>query len=224
MRKGVLDGIILSIAEETEAKQDFTHLQEAISEEMPIVLFDRVSHTLNCDKVIADDFEAAFNATQKLIDSGCSTIAVISLIDDTSVGKLRVDGYKAAMTANDLEEIFVFKIKKEEDFNSVMVNELNQRKFDAFLCLEESATVQILQVIKSFGYQVPADVSITSFTNGKLQRYLTPSITTISQHGKRVGKKAAKMLIDRLENKSTDYDFQTKVVKTTLIARESTKQ
>jgi LacI family transcriptional regulator len=37
------------------------------------------------------------------------------------------------------------------------------------------------------------------FTDGIISKYSTPTITTVSQSGKKMGHKAAKMLIDRLE-------------------------
>ena len=72
-------------------------------------------------------------------------------------------------------------------------------------------------------YKIPDDMSIICFTNGKLPQYVSPAITTISQHGKYIGETAAKMLISRLENKQ-EMDFSTKIIKTSLIERETTKR
>jgi LacI family transcriptional regulator len=47
-----------------------------------------------------------------------------------------------------------------------------------------------------------------------------PPLTTISQHGKDIGKVATQKLINRLKNKSLEYS--TTVIETTLIKRGTT--
>jgi LacI family transcriptional regulator len=54
--------------------------------------------------------------------------------------------------------------------------------------------------------------------------YSTPTITTVSQNGTKMGKKAAKMLIDRLESEEEEEEhYRTEVIETHIIERESTK-
>jgi LacI family transcriptional regulator len=75
------------------------------------------------------------------------------------------------------------------------------------------------------GIQVPNDLSVIAFTDGIISKYSTPTITTVSQNGKKMGAKAAKILIKRLE--ADDYNegeenYVTEVISTHLIEREST--
>jgi LacI family transcriptional regulator len=224
LKSGTIDGFLLSIAEETQIKQDFSHLKNAINEGVPIVLFDRITDEVECDKVIVDDFEGARNATEYLIKTGCKKIALVSLIDNLSVGKLRIEGYKKALQENNIpvEEKNIIRLNKKEDFEISMKIVLADKSIDALLCLEESSAIKSLQLVKSMQYKIPEEMSIICFTNGKLPQHVTPSITTISQHGKFIGETAVKMLIDRLESK-TEYGFSTKIIKTSLIIRETTK-
>jgi LacI family transcriptional regulator len=55
---------------------------------------------------------------------------------------------------------------------------------------------------------------------------LSPSLTTVSQHGPEIGEAAAKLLIERLENTNLDEEivYKTTVIKTELRDRESTKK
>ncbi|WP_406685160.1 LacI family transcriptional regulator [Seonamhaeicola sp. MEBiC1930] len=225
LKNGTLDGFILSLAEETQAKGEYQHLKNTINEGVPMVMFDRVTDDIECDKVIVDDFEGARHATNHLIKTGCKRIALISVIDNLSVGKLRVKGYKKALADNQIEidQKLIVKIGKQEDFEIAMKIVLADKSIDGLLCLEESSAVQSLEIVKRMGYNIPKDLSIICFTNGKLPQYVTPKITTISQHGKYIGETAAHMLIDRLEGNSKE-PFQTKVIKTSLIERESTRK
>ena len=52
---GSIDGFIMSLSKETQNKGDFHHISEAINQGMPVVMFDRVTNDIFCDKVIIDD-------------------------------------------------------------------------------------------------------------------------------------------------------------------------
>jgi LacI family transcriptional regulator len=89
LANGSTDGFIISVAKETQQKEDYHHLQEVIEQGMPLVMFDRVIDEINCDKVIIDDVIGAKKAVQHLINTKCKNIALISTVDYVSVGKLR---------------------------------------------------------------------------------------------------------------------------------------
>ncbi|MDD5148872.1 MAG: LacI family DNA-binding transcriptional regulator [Flavobacterium sp.] len=223
LKSGTIDGFIVSIAEETQINKNFNHFIEAINEGVPIVLFDRITDAINCDKVIVNDIEGARHATEHLIKTGCKKIALVSVIDTLSVGKLRVEGYKKALTDHNIaiNEKIIVRLNKKEDLETSMKIILSDKSIDGLLCLEESSAIQSLQLIKSMNYKIPEEMSIICFTNGKLPQHVTPAITTISQHGKYIGEVATKMLVDRLEGKS-ELEFTTKIIKTSLIERETT--
>lgn len=225
LKNGTLDGFILSMAEETQIKQDFTHFKAAIDEGVPMVLFDRVSRRVDCDRVIVDDLEGAFHATRRMIRSGCKRIALVSIIDNLSVGKLRVEGYKKALleSGHEIEEKLIVRIGKNEDFDTVIKIVLADKKIDGLLCLEESSAIKCLILVKAMNYKIPDEMSIISFTNGELPKYVSPSITTISQHGLHIGETSARMLIERLEGDSENMPTREKVIKTSLVERESTR-
>ncbi len=72
---------------------------------------------------------------------------------------------------------------------------------------------------------VPKDLAIIAFTDGIISKYSTPTITTVSQSGIKMGKKAAEILIARLESEEDDNDeeiYKTEIIETHLIEREST--
>ncbi|PQV51240.1 LacI family transcriptional regulator [Jejuia pallidilutea] len=226
LKSDTLDGILISLAEETQVKQKYAHLKNAINEGVPVVMFDRVSEEINCDKVVVNDLEGAYHATKHLIQTGCKRVALISVIDNLSVGKLRVQGYKKALQEFKIpvEEKLIVRIGKHEDFDTVLKITLADKTIDGLLCLEESSAVNALQIIKHMQYNIPEDMSIACFTNGKMLQHLTPSISAISQHGKYIGETAAKLLIDRIENEDQNKPFETKVIKTSLIERQSTRK
>ncbi len=59
LSNGTIDGFILSVSEEAQKLQDYSHFTEIINDGTPIVMFDRIAEEVECDKVVVDDFNSA---------------------------------------------------------------------------------------------------------------------------------------------------------------------
>ena len=222
---GTVDGLIVSMAEETQFKGELGHFQNILDEQVPLVMFDRVADDILCDKVIVDDFEAGYKTTKYLLNIGCKAVAVVTGIDHSSVGGLRVAGYKKALEEAGIpyDDKLILRIGKNDDLEILITFLLNYNSMDGIMALDEITAVEVLKLIKEKGYRVPEDISVVGFTNGTLSRYVTPALTAVSQHGTYIGETAAKILIDRIEERAPQ-DCTTKVIKTSLIVRDSTKK
>ena len=222
---GTVDGLIVSMAEETQFKNKLDHFQNILDEQIPLVMFDRVSDGIICDKVVVDDFEAGYKTTKYFINIGCRTVALVTAIDHSSVGKLRVEGYRKALEEANIpfDDKLILRLGKEDDLEVLLTFLLNYKSIEGIMALDEITAVEVLRLIKAMGYRVPEDISVIGFTNGKLSRYVSPALTAVSQHGTYIGETAAKVLIERIESKEY-MDSTTKVIKTSLIVRDSTKR
>ncbi|WP_066222707.1 LacI family DNA-binding transcriptional regulator [Formosa haliotis] len=227
LENGLIDGLLISLSEETETKQYFKHIEDFINNAGPVVMFDRISDTITTDKVIVDDFNCAYKATEHLIKTGCKHISVVSTLDNTlGIIKLRVDGYLKALQDYNIpvNPKLINLIKKSYDFETEIKTMLDYQDVDAIIGLEEFSAVESMVIAQERGYTIPDDISIISFTNSDFFKYTNPSITCINQHSVFMGKTAAEILFSRIENqKTTEQDFITKTIKTTLIERGSTK-
>lgn len=229
LANGNIDGFIISLSKETQQKGDFHHISEIISQGMPVVMFDRVTNDVLCDKVIIDDIDAAFNATQHLIDSKRKKIALISTVDYVSVGKLRTDGYLKALKLNHIEtnKNIILKIEDVTNFENEIENLIKNNGIDAIFAVNELFAVTAIKMAMKLGKKIPEDIAIIGFTDGIISKYSSPAITTVSQNGVLMGEKAAKMLIERLEAEEVEYNetyqehYKTEVIETHLILRES---
>jgi LacI family transcriptional regulator len=227
LSNGTIDGFILSVSEEAQKLHEYDHFSAIINDGTPIVMFDRIAEGIECDKVIVDDFDSAFNSTKRLIEMGCKNIALLSSIDNLSVGKLRADGYLKALEDNNIpiNENIILRTDSEEDLKSKIDVIFDTNAIDGVFALEENDSVAALKMGLKKGYKIPEEFSIIGFADGILaSRRLTPSLTTISQHGVEIGEVAAKLLIDRLESKEENIPYETVVIKTKLKERESTRK
>ncbi|MEN8775506.1 MAG: LacI family DNA-binding transcriptional regulator [Polaribacter sp.] len=229
LSNGSIDGFILSMAEETVLKNNFKHFDEILQNGTPIVMFDRVAESINCDKVITDDFKGASKTVKYLAKSGSKNIAFISTISNLKVGKKRHQGYlkgleKAGLPINNNLIINIL----EEDYKkyeSILTPIFNDNEIDAVITTDESSAIAAMKVAQKKGYKVPENFAVVSFSNGILARHSSPKLTTVSQHGEQMGETAAELLINRLEDKSEEEpEHKTIIIKTDLVERNSTKK
>ncbi len=226
LANGSIDGFIISLSKETQAKKDFHHLTEVIDQGMPLVMFDRVSDDIYCDKVIIDDAQGAYEAVNHLIKTGCKKIALITTVDYVSVGMLRTLGYMKALQDAGIEvnEDLILKIEDIENCEKAIAELFNNQKFDAVFAVNELFAVTGMKIAQKRGFSIPDDISFIGFTDGILSKHATPTLTTVAQHGIEMGEIAAKMLIDKLEERVDEDACFVEIIKTSLIERESTKK
>ncbi|RTY88057.1 LacI family transcriptional regulator [Flavobacterium sp. RSP49] len=227
LSNGTIDGFIVSVSEEAQKNQEYSHFSAIINDGTPIVMFDRIADGVDCDKVIVDDFDSALDSTQHLIDLGCKNIALFSSVDNLSVGKLRADGYLKALEINNIpvNNALILRTDSDENLNNLIENIFDTNTIDGIFALDENDSVAALRIGLKKGYKIPESLSIIGFADGILaSRRLSPSLTTVSQHGIEIGEVAAKLLIDRLESKEEHIPYETVVIKTKLKERESTRK
>lgn len=226
LANGSIDGFIMSLSKETQFKGDFHHITEVINQGMPVVMFDRITNEVLCDKVIIDDKMAAYEAVQSLIDKGRKKIALVTTVDYVSVGKLRTDGYTKALLDNGLpfDENLIIKIENIDTCEIIIGKLLEDKAIDAVFAVNEIFAVTCIKTANKIGLNVPKDLAVIAFTDGMISKYSTPTITTVSQSGLKMGNRAAKIIIDRLESEEEDGEenYITEVIETYLVEREST--
>lgn len=233
LANGSIDGFILSVAKETLLLQDYHHFYETINQGMPIVMFDRVVNEIACDKVVVDDKLGSKKAVAKLIESGCKNIALITTKDYVNVGKLRTQGYLEALEEHKIEPKASLIIKVGEDKDKEVEIETLEKEIsllfekeqdiDGIFAVNELYAISAMKIAIQKGYKIPEEMSIIAFTDGVLSKHSIPALSTISQHALEMGKKSATMLIDKLEELVEEEKYQTEVINTTLIERDTTR-
>lgn len=231
---GSIDGFIISLSKQTLQKKDYSHLQETINQNIPIVMFDRVVDEIPSDKIIINDREAGRMAVQKLIDEGRRKILLLTTKDYLHIGRLRTEGYRDALAANNIpynEELIVRigELGDSDEDQKILEDRINKifehhPDIDGIFGVNEIYAITALNVARARGIEVPEQISVIGFSDGILSKCARPHLTTISQHGFQMGAIAAKTLINRLEkmDEGEQVNYSTQVVKTELILRDST--
>ncbi len=95
------------------------------------------------------------------------------------------------------------------------------RDFTALVAFNDITAIGAIRVLHEAHLKVPQDVSVVGFDDINAAHFHVPSLTTIRQPLKHMGKLAAGILLDRITNPSAPYP-STMLAKPTLIVREST--
>ena len=232
LASGPIDGFIISIAKETLKRQDFHHIQETIDMGIPVVLFDRVINTLQCDKVIVDDRGGAEAATTTLIKKNRKNILLLTTQDFISVGNLRTQGYLDALKKSQINPdnnriIKVIDSTNSEEEMLALEKQIeglitDNIPFDGIVAVNEIYAACALKVLRKHNLSVPEDVAIICFTDGVISKYSSPSLTTVSQHAEDIGEISVELLIDKLTDKSPNDETITKIIMCSIVEREST--
>jgi len=227
LSNGSVDGFIISIAEETELNKEFNHFNDALAFKLPIVMLDRVANGVNCDKVITNNREAGKLAVERLAESGCKHIAFASSISHLKVSQDLLKGYHDGINnlGRKIDESQIVSVKEDHysGYENMLLPLFKDNTIDGIVATSEGVALAAMKIALKKGKSIPDDFSAIGFTNGILARHSNPKLTTVSQHGEIMGATAAKMLINRLENSNEEKEFKTKVIKTDIVERNSTK-
>ncbi|MGB5555800.1 MAG: LacI family DNA-binding transcriptional regulator, partial [Flavobacteriaceae bacterium] len=136
LANGSVDGFILALSGGTQQKNDFSHLKEVADQGIPIVLFDRVTAEIDCDKVFINDKQIAHDAVIKLIEDGRKNIALITTENYFNVSMERSEGYKEALKNKGIEqnENLILTLPYDVIEEKVIADFFKRGKIDAVLC------------------------------------------------------------------------------------------
>lgn len=222
-----IDGLIISVSAETK---NFSYFKELSQKGMPIVFFDRIVDNIETHKVIVDNYKGAYDATVHLIQNGYRNIATLSNAPVLSIARDRLAGYKAALQDNGLE------VKDElirhcvhggmllDEVETAMNDLLAlKNKPDAILASADKLTTGCLRILKSNGLKVPDDMALVGFSNTDLTELLDPPLSVIRQPAFEMGEVATDLLLQLIESKRPVTEFETRVLSTELIVRDSSQ-
>jgi LacI family transcriptional regulator, sucrose operon repressor len=174
--------------------------------------------------VFYNDYEAAVEMTKYIIEKGHKKIGFIGVTEeDPSVGYLRKKGFLDTMNQHQLpvEKSWLvngdFTIESGYKGIKDIVSKSKQVPTATFVVTDRMA-IGAIEYLKEHGYQVPRDMAIAGIGASVISKYISPSLTTIDYFNKDAGEKAAKMLLDQLNNKKSVKKIKNKY---RLIKRDS---
>jgi LacI family transcriptional regulator len=221
LASGTVDGVLLALSEET--------IKNITLKNIPVVMFDRITDKISCDKVIIDDFDAIYNEVKSLAKLGRRKIGFISSISNLNVGKLRTNGFRKASVDffGKFDSNLVLNLTNQTNNSSMKpfydadVHKnieqflLDNNDLDAIIAADNLSGVISINIASKLNIKVPKELSIVGFGDKLISMLSYPKLTIINQHAVQIGQRAAELLISRINSKTTDYTFVTEIIPTT---------
>lgn len=219
-----VDGMIISISMQTD---DDRHFKLFSDKNIPILFFDRFCPTIECDRIVVDDFDSGYKITQHLISRGCKRIAHIAGPELLNIYRDRKGGYLKAIKDAGLPMIEsyleVTQLTKEEGVQAFARLMSLETPPDGVFCGNDTTALGALEYCRQNNVKVPEDVALIGFSDEPFSGLVTPSLSTVKQPGYQMGYQAAQKIIHRIEHSNATSPFEQIVLPTQLIIRESSR-
>ncbi|MDG1136182.1 MAG: LacI family DNA-binding transcriptional regulator [Bacteroidales bacterium] len=216
-----VDGLLVSFSKETK---DFSHFQQIIDNEIPIVFYDRAINNLKADMVVVDDYTGAYDAVNHLISKGCRRVAFYSAPQHLVLGKDRLQGYIDALENNGIiyDKNLVYSCDSYDSAIKISNSVLKKvDKPDGVFAVNDLTALGVMKVAKKLGISIPEELKIVGFENSRNSVLTEPELSSVDQFGYILGKKAASILLERMKDETANYEPVKHVIKTKLIVRGS---
>lgn len=221
-----VDCILISISAET---QSASYLEEVSNNNIELIQFDRCLDSLNSFKVLNDNKEVSYITVKNLIDNGYCRIAFIGGPIHLSVFKNRKEGYMEAIKEAGLAIPYNFIIDNalSKEKAAKVTAELLALKEppDAIFTVSDHQSLGVLQVANSLGIKVPEQLGIFGFANEAFTELITPTLSSIDQKSKELGKCAANLYFKKiLPGSFITETSKTEIIKSEIIHRQSSSR
>jgi DNA-binding LacI/PurR family transcriptional regulator len=195
-----VDGVILP-----PIHQHSKVVEGLIESGVPIVCVDRKLVRENVDTVVINNEKGGYMAVKHLIDLGHRRIAILSSSPQFSSFEERQKGYEKALTDHGIE-IDLAYIKEGDPRSSETARVLTKELIaletppTAIFATNNLMTLGVIEAINEKKMKIPADISVIGFDDMPWAKAITPPLTVIKQPGYEMGRRAAELMFQRVED------------------------
>ncbi len=180
------------------------HLSTFAGKHWPMVLADRYFPGLPLPYVVSDNHAGAREAVDYLIDNGHNRIACVQGSRGTSPNEDRLQGYREALTAKQIEvdETLVVGdgFGEQNGYISTKLLLKSAPDITAIFAMSNLISLGVLRAIAEEGLRVPEDISVVSFDDQPYSAYLASPMTAVALRCSEMGRIAVKLLFDRIQS------------------------
>jgi LacI family transcriptional regulator len=219
LTQGLVDGLLIVLPSNLEA-----YLEDLDSRHFPYVLIDHAGTGISSNTVKAKNWEGSLEATAYLAGLGHRRIGFVQGVMTVDSAKERLAGYEAALTRHGLAVDMA--LIRPGDF----AWQSGYEAAKSFLSLAQPPTAVIassdvcafgvMEGLLAQGLRVPEDVSVIGFDDIPEAITVRPSLTTVRQDLRQMGRIATRVLVDCVDDPTRPTEkIELPMV---LIPREST--
>lgn len=178
--------------------------------------------------IAVDDRVESEKMTEYLLGLGHRQIALITERSECPIGRLRMEGYRAAFAKRQLPvpEQLICYVQEEIEHYSMENGYLTAKKLlesgekvTAIYAVADSLAIGVCRAVLEAGKRIPEDISVAGFDGIEMGEYYNPKLTTIKQPAEEIARKTIRLLLDVIAERK---EHQQIIFPAELVVREST--
>lgn len=212
MKKHRVDGLLVSIAKNTENYDHFLSLKRS---QIPVVFFDRIPKMDSIHYVACNMESGTVQAVSYLLNLGHRVIGMINGPEKLQASADRLDGYIKALKKHRLKydpNLIISSDLTKEGTEEAMRQLLTQRrKPTAIVAFNDYMVLDAVKYARKMKLRINKDISFVSYANFPLSHYTAyPPLASVEQYPYLQGQKATETLLellgkDTMETESNAY-------------------
>ncbi|TQJ19649.1 LacI family DNA-binding transcriptional regulator [Kribbella jejuensis] len=207
LQQRFVDGFLL-----TSATYDSKLHTMALASGTPTVLLHRGIDGLDCDQVVGDNWQGAYDAGRYLVDHGHTDIGLVTLTHTGNTSRDRDLGFRAALAdaGVKIKPGNVVSVDVPHSAGHAAAIKLLSRKKPptAIYAVTDLLAFGVLDGARARGARVPDDVWVVGFDNTEMAAWEAFDLTTVDQPVHGIVETGIQLLRDRIN----DPDRPTEVV------------
>jgi LacI family transcriptional regulator len=219
-----VDGLLVCVSQFTTDPGIFEYAGKM---NIPLVFFDRAIKGIGYSYVVFNDRSGTLDALNKIIAAGYNKIAHFAGYASISIGLERCNGYKEALMSNGIpiqkERIIEGGYEIEDGYRAFEKLKSTGDLPEIILAVNDRVAIGAYKAIGRTGLKIPDDIGIIGYGFSETAQLFSPTLSIINQDPRKMGKIAAKMLIDEIQGKSVttpsqvlieeDFQWNTSILK-----------
>ena len=208
-----VDGLIIFPTEEN--KKLYVSL---VKNGYPFVFVDRKIDEISVDTVLLNNEKASELAVEALIEHGHNNIGIITF----PLGKKaittrseRLSGYRNTLGKHDIpvNENYIKSGRLDEMPNLIGQLFHMENSPTAIIATNEMILEQVLIYAKNNHLTIPKDFSLIGIDDVSFASFYNPPITTVSQPSFEMGKRSARLLLEKIDQKEQDHEELSEIIR-----------
>lgn len=189
---------------------------------IPLVALCEAIPGAHIPQIEIDNRDAASRMTRHLASLGHRRIAYVSGPAGNVLETERFQGYRDGLRASGLSFdpalVLTGDFTLESGVRAGQDLVARAERPTAVFCTSDEMAIGLMRTLSSAGVRVPDDISVAGFDDIEFAAAVQPALTTIYQPRRELGQRAAAVLIDLLQGRSTQMRIR---LKSELVIRDS---
>ncbi len=186
-RQNRITGLFVCISPETVNIDAFLRLKEI---EIPVIFFDKVPDSNDCNKVCVADSLSATMAANAIIAKKKKKVVALFGNDHLLITRKRLEAFTTTINekGNKIKLITDYAVSSAHAEEATLKH--LKEKPDTFFCMSDEILTGTMKAIQKKGLKIPDDIAVIAISNGDIPKLYFPEITYVETSGLKLGKLA----------------------------------